>query len=76
MEQLDKLYLLFGNAYHESNGGWEDFIGRFDTQDAAIRVITKLKEAKKSYIQWWHIVDLNTEEVIEDSFNYSEAKDN
>lgn len=51
-----KKYLLFAGDYYYPAGGFNDFIGSFDSID----------EAKQAYANcdWVHIVDSETEKII------------
>ena len=54
-----KRYLLFGNSTPYYGGGWNDFVGSFNTIDEAKG---KAATLVKDYTGWYHIIDL---EILE-----------
>ena len=63
-----KRYALFGGLDYYPGGGWEDFIGTFDTIEEATRAVSGSGgvpyESKPRDPDWWHIVDLTTGERV------------
>lgn len=55
-----KRYLLFAGWVYYPGGGWEDFIGSFDTVEEAKAAIEGSKD-------WAHIIDKETGEKIFDT---------
>lgn len=53
-----KRYLVFSGKDHYPRGGWEDFVGSFDTIDECGKSFTSEPNS------WMHIVDSNTGEVV------------
>lgn len=53
-----KRYLLFEYTEHEAAGGWDDFVGAYDTENEA-RAVPRRDEDN-----CWHIVDGQTGEKI------------
>lgn len=53
-EPISKYFLFGGGDAWEKSGGWDDFIGRFDSIESAKELIgTK----RKSFdLQWYHLV--------------------
>jgi len=58
-----KRYLLFMAETYYPSGGWEDFIGEFDTIDEAAAVIIGCDSIFHGFAQ---IVDTETKTVIEE----------
>lgn len=52
-------YLLFAGDIFYPVGGWGDFIGSYSTPEEAKEAVESL-----AIINWWHIVDLETEEIV------------
>ncbi len=52
--------LFCGDACYPS-GGWKDFNGTFSSKEEAI-----VAAANKSSCDWWQVVDLMTESIIEE----------
>lgn len=50
-----KRYLLFAGNYFYPLGGWNDFVGDYDTIEEALQYAVK---------EWWHIVDSHTKSII------------
>lgn len=53
-----KRYLVFSGYFRDPTGGWDDYVGTFDTLDECRDVI------KNADDQWWHIVDTHTLAVV------------
>lgn len=56
-----KRFLVFSGYFHDTTGGWNDYVGTFETVDEARAA------AKNANDQWWHIVDTQTLSVVEES---------
>jgi len=54
-----KRFLLFGGDAHCAEGGWNDFVDSFDSQEKAI---ASLRDGK---LDWWHVVDTQTGEKVD-----------
>lgn len=52
-----KRFILFRCDYYYPSGGWNDFVGSFDTLEEANNIALK---NFKSNNEWFHIIDLNT----------------
>jgi hypothetical protein len=57
-----KRFLLFAGVAYYPMGGWEDFIDSFDTLEEAV-ACGKLRQQRR---EWWHVVDLEKGEVVDD----------
>lgn len=55
-----KRYLLFSGATYYPGGGWEDFVGDYDTPEEIQVGVESLPR-----YQWWHIVDTETKAILE-----------
>lgn len=53
-------YLLFAGSQYYPSRGWRDFIASFETKAEAVH------EAAKGGEDWWQIVDLDTESVVDE----------
>ena len=51
-------YLLFAGKHYEPDGGWLDFIGSYESYEAAA-------EEGVDY-PWFQVVDIDTGEIIND----------
>lgn len=58
-----KRYLFFAGGTYYALGGWDDFIGDYDSQDE-IEEIVKIGTEKGYIYDWYHIVDLETKEIV------------
>lgn len=58
-----KRYLAFGNSCYYPAGGWDDFIGDFDTITDAFDACKK--KCNDQY-EWWHVIDRDTKEEVEE----------
>lgn len=56
-------YLVFGGDIYYASGGINDFIGSYDTLDAAIEAALKKDD------DWYHIFDSETKKVVDSSYN-------
>jgi hypothetical protein len=56
-------YLLFAFDDHYPRGGWNDFLGGFDTIEAAVAA-PKTKDPNYRYGENWHVVDAQTGHVV------------
>jgi len=52
-----KRYLLFAGDSRYPNGGWDDFVGDYESLELATKKAIKYIENGRD---WWHIVDLKT----------------
>ena len=56
---MTEKYLLFAGEFYYPSGGLHDFIGNFKTiEDAKGRI--------KDYHDWYHIVDLESLEIVDE----------
>lgn len=55
-----KQYLLFAGDNYYPSGGWGDFIKSFESLEDAKEVGAKYS----GNFTWWHVVDVNTGEVV------------
>jgi hypothetical protein len=62
-----KRYALFAGDHYYPSGGWHDFAGFFDSPGQAKARASKLPREpwERADDKWWHIVDLQTGEIIE-----------
>jgi len=58
---MEKPFALFACDNYYPNGGWDDFQGLFDTVEAARAEFFRVEND-----YWGHIVDLRTQEIVED----------
>lgn len=58
-----KRYLLFGGNVYYAGGGWNDYLGDFDTVDAAV-ASEKASPVTERPAEWWHVVDRESGEVV------------
>jgi len=58
-----KRFLLFGGKFQFPAGGWRDLKGQFDTEEDASDA------SDDDELEWWHIVDLEAGEEIEEGEN-------
>ena len=63
---MDKHYILFAGDYYYPSGGWLDFKGRFLSIESAKNYLLQIKESYP--YEWWHIVDEERNEIVEDSY--------
>lgn len=58
-----KRYLAFGGDQYYPGGGWDDFVGDFDSKAEA------LEAAKNGNNKcgWWHVIDRDTKEEIDET---------
>jgi hypothetical protein len=65
-----KRYLLFAGFNYYPCGGWDDFIGSFDTQEEATKAGVSRKANIERYAggcaDWFQVVDSHTGEKVED----------
>lgn len=60
-------YLLFVGGIYYPRGGWEDFRGSFKTKQAAKKAVCKfVKDRGYDAFYWWHIVDSEKQEKVEE----------
>ena len=55
-------YILFGGIIYYASGGWHDVQGSFADHETAWTTAQQLMEQDK--IEWWHIVDLESGEIV------------
>jgi autonomous glycyl radical cofactor GrcA len=58
-----KRYLVFAGAHYYPGGGWNDFIGSYDSEDAAEDEARSVL-AKNDY-SWAQVVDSESETEVE-----------
>jgi hypothetical protein len=56
-----KRYLVFAGSVYYPSGGWDDFVGAYDTITEARAV--ELERGKGDY-SWAHTIDTETMEVV------------
>lgn len=62
-----KQYLLFHGVENDPSGGWHDFKGTYHTVEEAVNAATVLSfKLPRSYIYWYHIVDLATDTIVKE----------
>ncbi len=54
-------FLLFGGDLYYPSGGWKDFRGDFDNLESALHRAATLR------IDWWHIFDMETGQIVDAS---------
>lgn len=59
---MKERYLLFTGQYYYPSGGFSDYMGSFKTINDARSNVTDLDD-------WYHIVDSESLEIIEDTRN-------
>lgn len=60
-----KRYLLFGGPNLYPGGGWEDFIGAYETLEHALVVQRgRVDPNDDQTCDWMHIVDLETLHIV------------
>ena len=58
-----KRYLSFAGANYYPEGGWDDFVGSFDTpQEAAAAGVAEVDELGMT--GWYHVVDATTGKIV------------
>ena len=57
-------YLLFSGAIDYPQGGWNDFVGSYDSVEEALT--TLIKTVPLGLRGWWHIVDTETQEAVKE----------
>lgn len=55
------MFLLFAGAEYEGSG-WDDFVGKFSTLQDAVSYVES--PDFDSYREWWHVVDMDTLEIV------------
>lgn len=71
---LKKVLLFVGSAYYP-NGGWEDFVGSFDSIEAAKKRI--MNHHQEESFEWAHIVSDGKIKVYaqkDNDYNFDEFK--
>jgi len=67
-----KRFLLFAGNINWLSGGLQDFKKSFDTVSEAVKVATgntKDKDLRGTTWEWWHVVDLESGEMVEEGVN-------
>lgn len=60
-----KRFLHFSGIPHEPDGGWGDFVGSHDTLESAVlSAEQEVSNAGENWWGWWHIVDLQSEQIV------------
>lgn len=57
-------FMLFSGEPYEASGGWDDFRRSYDSLDSAINA-AKTGIALGSITGWYHIVDKETDQVVD-----------
>lgn len=57
-------YLGFAGDSYYPEGGFEDFIGFFDSIDKFNLAVEDKARKGRNKCDWWHLIDANTAEVI------------
>lgn len=64
-------YILFGGECYYAKGGWNDYLGHGKELDPLID-----SECLKNFaIDWWHIVDTETKEIVAGSKHQAHNSD-
>ena len=53
-----KRFLLFTGWDHEAGGGWNDFVGDFDTLEGA--QMKAVEQFRTDWDDWAHVIDTTT----------------
>lgn len=61
-----KQFLLFGGEVYYACGGFHDFVGDYDTKEAAIEAALK-EDSWGLTLQWWHVFDTQLSKVVVES---------
>lgn len=59
---------LFAGSHHYACGGYNDFVGSFQTVEKAIESANAKKPDGDFVNDWWHVV--RHDEIVEDSHSY------
>ena len=63
-----KAFYLFAGHEYEAAGGFHNYMGAFDTLDAAraeaLAMIAREPRWKYFVPDWWHIVDINSGNIV------------
>lgn len=63
-------FLLFGGDQYYPAGGWQDYKGSFETLTDALRgAAGNLRDTDTGTWDWWHIVDLSTNQIVEEGIS-------
>lgn len=60
-----KRYLLFCGSDYYPDGGWKDFHSSHDSAAEAIETVARMASYERP--DWWHILDLETLQIVKDS---------
>ena len=65
------MFLIFAGSYDDGGnlGGWLDYQGRADTLDDALAAVRCI-EAQHSWVEWWHIVDVEAGKITATNNEY------
>ena len=58
MQERFIMFLLFAGDFYYPAGGWEDYIGRYDSVERAEALLSNIG------CDWYHIVDLSTNQIV------------
>lgn len=58
-----KRFLLFASSFYYPNGGWDDFIGSFDTVEGAVEFLTSV-DKEEVHHDWYQVVDTITFTIV------------
>lgn len=73
----DKPYILFGGDCYYPNGGYNDYIGTFDTiERATVDALNRYGNGKGGtwHDRWWHIVDVTRGVIVLTDIEYDRAQ--
>jgi len=57
-------YLLFASSTWDIGGGWDDFVGRYESEEEAETGAHQAAQVGNWYDWWWHVVDLKTGQIV------------
>lgn len=60
-------YILFGGECYYASGGFHDILKGFADLDSACRYAEAAEHSTLHEIEWWHVVDSETMEVVAES---------
>jgi len=58
-----KRFLLFAGSTYYPSGGWNDYLGDFDSTEAAKDFLLSRSTSYSSF-DWWHILDTSNRTVV------------
>ena len=59
-----KRYLVFAGQHYYANNGWYDWRGSAATLEEAQTLVDICRAYDQGWLDWWQIVDLETETII------------